>query len=750
MTDNEQEFAPNNIFLPLIFRRGNAEGDKLYNHLVETYSSEIIIDQFASQRKELFKIKNPEKLLTDIEIERLYNAWIIDRKIEEEGCWVYYPWLCKMIHILEKEEFISVRTNRNFYKITPEEQELLSKKTIGIIGLSVGHAVATTMATERVCGTIKLADFDTIDLSNLNRIRTGIQNIGLNKCIVTAREIAQIDPFINLDCYTEGLNADNIHDFLLSGKRLDLLVDECDGIDMKILCRVEAKKLGIPVVMDTSDRGMLDIERFDLEPERPIFHGFLKDVPENILLNIPPSLKTALTLKIIDITKSSSRGKASLLEVGKTITTWPQLASSVTMGGGVVTEAVRSILLNEHTSSGRVYIDVENLLRQDDIDPFKVAAPKQGVNDIKEDSLEDMDHFDYSDNIDFTTLKRIVTAGSQAPSLGNNQPWNWVFEKDDLNLYYDSKRNLKYRDPFGHFDYLSLGAAFQNVIMEMEDSGLGFKVKWVPEMEKELVATIEITEKDKIFDARVKSSFINSRTTNRQRNNCVISKELLEEFMRFELTETNLQLCTDHEKVKKLNTLIAECEKVLLLNTFGHEEYFSKMIASAGNNRGMSAKNLYTSPQQAAIFNIIEDPFVVKHLKTIKGGSALSEIFRNDLTPPMGFVTINRSGKKAFFEGGREIQKLWLKAEELNLNLQPVLSPLFIFQYLDIKGQMIFDKDEINQIELLRIQFKEIFTYDILATELFLFKLFEKDETISKEIRVLSSDILKINNDRED
>jgi hypothetical protein len=30
---------------------------------------------------------------------------------------------------------------------------------------------------------------------------------------------------------------------------------------MKIITRLKAKELGIPVVMDTSDRGMLDVER---------------------------------------------------------------------------------------------------------------------------------------------------------------------------------------------------------------------------------------------------------------------------------------------------------------------------------------------------------------------------------------------------------------------------------------------------------------------------------------------------------
>ena len=48
-------------------------------------------------------------------------------------------------------------------------------------------------------GEIRLADFDEIDLSNLNRVRTHLINIGINKAVIVAREIAEIDPYLKVD-----------------------------------------------------------------------------------------------------------------------------------------------------------------------------------------------------------------------------------------------------------------------------------------------------------------------------------------------------------------------------------------------------------------------------------------------------------------------------------------------------------------------------------------------------------------------
>ena len=57
---------------------------------------------------------------------------------------------------------------------------------------------------ERSCGRLRLADFDTLELSNMNRIRTGIYSLGMPKGVVAAREIAEIDPFFPVELHLNG------------------------------------------------------------------------------------------------------------------------------------------------------------------------------------------------------------------------------------------------------------------------------------------------------------------------------------------------------------------------------------------------------------------------------------------------------------------------------------------------------------------------------------------------------------------
>src|SRR5699024_6679416 len=146
----------------------------------------------------------------------------------------------------------------------------------------------------------RIADFDTLELSNMNRLRTGLHHLGVPKTVIAAREIAEIDPFLKVNCFHEGVTKENIDNFVHGDGSLDLLIDECDSLNVKILCRKIARQAGIPVLMDTSDRGMIDIERFDLESERPIFHGLIEeDMPENQLQD--PSLRVKLSQEIIGL-----------------------------------------------------------------------------------------------------------------------------------------------------------------------------------------------------------------------------------------------------------------------------------------------------------------------------------------------------------------------------------------------------------------------------------------------------------------
>jgi hypothetical protein len=349
-------------YKPLFFRL-QQEGDKnKFDALIASPEVAFVHDELESQLKELVKCLNPSRPMNNDELEAEAQRHLQNVTLDAYGVWVYYPWSKTMVHLLDETEFITVRTNRNQLKITKAEQDSLRQKTIGVIGLSVGQSIALTLAMERTCGNIRLADFDTLELSNVNRIRTGVRNLGLSKVVIAAREIVEMDPFINVEIYDKGITAENIQDFLSGNGKMDILVEVCDGLDMKIFSRKAAKEMGIPVVMDTNDRGMLDIERFDLEAERPIMHGLLEGIPTDDLGVLTPEQRMALIMQMVGASSISQKLKISIGEMGKTIGSLPQLASSVVLGGAVTTDVCRRILLDELKVSGRFYVDLDQII----------------------------------------------------------------------------------------------------------------------------------------------------------------------------------------------------------------------------------------------------------------------------------------------------------------------------------------------------------------------------------------------------
>src|SRR5262249_49763561 len=147
------------------------------------------------------------------------------------------------------------------------------------------------------------------------------------------------------------------------------------SLDVKITLRSLAKAHRIPVVMDTSDRGLVDVERFDLEPERPIFHGLAGDVDPARLSGLSTEDKIPYVLDIIGAETVSPRLRASFVEIGQSLSSWPQLASAVVYGGAATCDVIRRINLGQMRHSGRYFVDVEQLIPNTAAEPAVSDAP---------------------------------------------------------------------------------------------------------------------------------------------------------------------------------------------------------------------------------------------------------------------------------------------------------------------------------------------------------------------------------------
>jgi molybdopterin/thiamine biosynthesis adenylyltransferase len=348
-------------FRPVIFRPKDPADRFRLEELLRLNRFLTVHDRLQAQLRELVKALQPSVKWDAVTVAEAVEAHLSGTEASLYGTWVYYPWSNRLVHLLDEVEFALVRTDRNRNKITREEQAILATKRVGVIGLSVGNSAALAMALERGFGELRLADFDTLDLSNLNRIRCGVHTLGVNKVVNTAREIAEIDPYLHVTAYTEGITMDNIEAFLTQGGMLDLLVEECDNVAIKILARQRAKAHRIPVIMDTSDRGLIDVERFDLEPERPILHGLVEDwaTSEATTERIMAS-RTEIAMRIVDPAEMSPRMRDSLPLIGKEISTWPQLGTEVLHGGAAAGSAARKILLGTDLPSGRKRFDLND------------------------------------------------------------------------------------------------------------------------------------------------------------------------------------------------------------------------------------------------------------------------------------------------------------------------------------------------------------------------------------------------------
>jgi tRNA threonylcarbamoyladenosine dehydratase len=274
--------------------------------------------------------------------------------LAEFGLWVYLPWAAQAAHLLGPGEYLEVVTNRNRDKITRAEQELLRAKRVGVLGLSVGAEAAVVIAQEHLCGHLVLADFDRLELSNLNRLGASFTSIGQPKTKIAARRIAAIDPYLEVTLVEDEVTAANAGQFVAG---LDLLVEECDGAAAKYGVREAARAARVNVVYAADERGFLSIEPYRMRSGLPLFHGLAG--PD---LAASADRMTALVEWLGGPAALSGRSRHSVTLIGTELAGYPQLASEARYAAGQIGHVVRRMLLGEDLPPFHGHLDLADLI----------------------------------------------------------------------------------------------------------------------------------------------------------------------------------------------------------------------------------------------------------------------------------------------------------------------------------------------------------------------------------------------------
>lgn len=352
---------------PIIFSFADEQQKEKVMTLLKSGAIQHVTDDYEEQVLELFAINNPTLVYTPAfkTATGAHLATLVKQKpLWQQGNWVYFPWISTLTHILAENEFQRVRTARNRNLITETEQSKFYNATIGIGGLSVGSSVALAIALQGGGKHFRLADFDKLSLSNTNRVRAGIENLGIEKVYVTARQIYLTNPYAIVEVVVDGLTPENIEKFFTGEPKLDIVIDELDNLAVKYLIREQAKKHGIAVIMaaDNGDNAVVDIERYDLDPNTPFFHGRMGEVSYEMLKNLDKFGIGKTITKHIGAENVTEAMQQSLLEMGKTIVSWPQLGGAALINGAAVAYCVRRILNKQSIENNRSLISLDEKL----------------------------------------------------------------------------------------------------------------------------------------------------------------------------------------------------------------------------------------------------------------------------------------------------------------------------------------------------------------------------------------------------
>ena len=337
--------------------------DKI-SEVVKTHPEITVVDEYERNLKELFLLRNPKYRFGN-DYEAYFKEFLKRYHKPEAGNWFYFPWLNTLVRYLPEELHNELRTGRNKYLITSEEQIRFYYSTIVFLGMSVGSHIAIVTAMIGGSKHMKLADPDVFSGDNLNRVRMGFQNVGLNKAFAVARQIYEINPYAEIEVYPGGLTENNAAEIL---KGVDVVVEETDNPYWKLRVRELARERRIPVLMgtDNGDGAIVDIERYDINKNLPILNGLAKGLNAESLKNMPPKDLPKIAGKIAGANLTVPKMLYSVSEVGKALYSWAQLGTAANMCGSIIAMLARRIINKDvNIKSGRYSVNPDAIFESD-------------------------------------------------------------------------------------------------------------------------------------------------------------------------------------------------------------------------------------------------------------------------------------------------------------------------------------------------------------------------------------------------
>ncbi len=288
---------------------------------------------------------------------------------------------------------------------------------------------------------------------------------------------------------------------------------------------------------------------------------------------------------------------------------------------------------------------------------------------------------------------RLISAAAAAPSADNNQPWKFATTTRGLIVYCDLARRLP-SDVDGMFDLLALGAAIENIAIELSSCGQQARVT-LRDQETAAssgllrpIARVEFAEAPAGHTPdRLATQIFERHTTRLPFARTPIPTSQLEEITKVAICEPGVQLSwvQDRSKIKKIAALTAISDSLRFRYRDFHEELHRQLRLTpehAERTRdGLDYRTLGLPPGASWVLRAMR-PWSIMSLLNRCGIVQLLTMPGADLvrrSGAIGFLYVDNRSTTSLIAGGRAMQRMWLQATQLGLCVQPLGSlPIFL------------------------------------------------------------------------
>jgi len=584
---------------------------------------------------------------------------------------------------------------RNLGLMDANEMALLKDATVAVAGLGgVGGGHLVALARTGI-GRFKLADFDTFDAVNVNRqYGAQVKDFGRRKLDAMVDNAREVNPFLDITAYPEGVTPDNLDDFL---DGVDLVVDGLDFFVFEIRRMVfnRAVERGIPVItagpmgfssalLVFAPGGMTFDEYFDVSDSDPYIDKVIKFAAG---LAPRPTHVRYIDMDFVDLLdkRGPSLGAACFL------------CSSLT-----ATEAVRILTKRKKLRPAPSYLQFDPYLQKlvkgrlwggnrHPLQKIKIWLIKnyllernRMIGPVKpEEPSSDSDLKAKSDYV--------VRAGMQAPSGDNVQPWRFRQEGLGVDIYLESKADDSFFNVKQAASIIACGAAAENMNIAARACGLDGGVTLRPSEDAEHMAHVSLMNSTHKGE-NVLHDVIWRRCTNRKMYSTKTVAEGIWERMAESIADlpgVKMQWISGREDLKKFARGVFLADRIRGEHR-GLHEHLMKMIRFTQSEAeltrdGFSLKNLEAGAAGEVFLKATKPWKVMAALNAVGMSRMVAQHSALGIRKSggVGFLSMDSVDSESLLQAGRALERVWLGFTHYGIKFQPAAAPaLFRLRWL--------------------------------------------------------------------